>query len=143
MDTKTINKLLRREKCFIGTYSRDTLPNSIKENQALIVNTDPSDRPGEHWVAILMHSNGKGEYFDSYGLPPLHPEFIKFLDNNCYNGWTFNNTTLQCLSCITCGHFCVAYIKFRCLGHSYNDFISLFAKDLVFNDELINLYVNV
>ena len=143
MNTKTINKLLKNEKCYIGTYSRDMLPNQIKENQFLIVNTDTSDRQGEHWVAIIILSDGKGEYFDSYGLPPLHNEFLDFLDYNCPNGWKFNEVTLQCLSCITCGHYCVAYIKFRCLGHSLSEFVSLFGKDLVFNDELINLYIKI
>jgi len=119
------------------------MPNNIKPNQALIVNTDSSDKPGQHWIAISIGSNGKGKYFDSYGLPPLHHEFNDFLSKHCPNGWVFNDVTLQCLSCVTCGHYCVAYIKFKCLGHSLEEFTSIFAKDSYFNDDLIKLYISL
>ena len=39
-------------KYFDGIYSSDTL-NEIKEKPDLIIcNTDPSNKPGEHWVAL-------------------------------------------------------------------------------------------
>jgi len=43
MDSLTINHLLNGEKGFLGTFSRDTLPTSIKTNSSLIVNTDASN----------------------------------------------------------------------------------------------------
>ena len=27
-------------------------------------------KPGEHWIAVYFKNRGRGEYFDSYGLPP-------------------------------------------------------------------------
>ena len=97
MDTLTINKLLKKERCYLGTFSRDTLPRSIKNNFLFIVNTDPSTKPGEHWVAISKNSDGTGEYFDSYGLPPLHKEFITFMYECFPKGLNLNNSPLQCL----------------------------------------------
>ena len=45
-----------------------------------ICNTDPSDIPGQHWIAIALSKAGVGEYFDSVGLPPLKQEFSTFLE---------------------------------------------------------------
>ena len=143
MDTVTINKLLWKVKCFIGTFARDTFPQKICPNKGLIVNTDLSSLPGEHWIAIIINHDGTGEYFDSYGLPPLHSEFIKFMFNNCPNGWIYNDIALQCLACITCGHYCVAYIKLRCHGYTLDEFVSLFTRDVTTNDVLIRNYISI
>jgi hypothetical protein len=138
MDSITIRRFLKNANNFVGVFPRDLIPNNItKRPVSLIVNTDTSDKPGEHWVAIYLNENGSGEYFDSYGLPPLFDEFYFFLNTTCPLGWAYNKITLQCLSCITCGHYCVLYLKLRNLGYSYCDFISLFSYDLNKNDEIV------
>jgi hypothetical protein len=141
MDERTINQILINEKCFIGTFARDLLPYKVKGNKALIANTDPSSKPGEHWIAIIIKDDGTGDYFDSYGLPPMHKEFLQFLNKNCPNGWTYNSLTLQCFSCMTCGHYCIAYIKFRCNGYSYCDFVSHFSNNKYLNDDIVQNYL--
>jgi hypothetical protein len=138
MDSLQINNLMNEVKNYIGTFSRDTLPQNIsKGHKILIANTDTSYEPGEHWVCISLNKNKSGEYFDSYGLPPLHQEFIDFLNNNCPNGWGYSPVHLQCSTCITCGHYCVVFAKLRSMGVSYCNFLSLFTKDPVANDEII------
>ena len=142
MDTLTINRLLKNSKIFVGTFARDMIPYTItKRPLAFIANTDPSGKPGQHWIAICLNSDGSGEYFDSYGLPPLHNSFIKNLDYMCPLVWGYNPITLQCLSCITCGHYCVLFVKLRSLGYTFCDFISLFSKDLYQNELLIKRLV--
>jgi hypothetical protein len=143
MDTTTINKLLKNSKRFIGAYPRDMIPHNIKERPAgIIVNTDTSEKPGEHWIAIIIEKNGSGEYFDSYGLPPLHDDLHLYLNKMCPLGWGYNPITLQCLTCITCGHYCVFYVKLRLLGYSYCDIISLFSpNDLSYNENIIKKFV--
>ena len=37
---------------------------------ACVINSDTSDKKGEHWVAIYFDKNRRGEYFDSYGPTP-------------------------------------------------------------------------
>ena len=37
---------------------------------AYVINSDTSDKKGEHWVVVYFDKNRRGEYFDSYGLPP-------------------------------------------------------------------------
>ncbi len=89
MDTVLIRKLLKSFKCFKGVYPLDLIPTIKKKPIAIIVNTHPSDKPREHWVSIIISKDGIGEYFDSFGLPPLHAEFVKYLDKNCEKGWRF------------------------------------------------------
>ena len=44
-------------KYFDGVYSSDTLK-EIKEKPNLIIcNTDPSNKPGEHWVLFFFSEN--------------------------------------------------------------------------------------
>ena len=143
MDTIKINKNLIKIKGFIGTFSRDRLPKQMNKSCGLVANTDTSFEPGEHWIAIYIDENGIGEYFDSYGLPPLHQEFINFLNYNCPNGYFSNFKTLQCLTCVTCGHYCIAYIKMRSNGLSYDEFIKLFTNNQLTNDNLIQKYVKL
>ena len=53
---------------FDGVFSSDHLPTKPR---LLVSNTDPSDMPGEHWVAIYVDDDGRyGEYFDSLGRRP-------------------------------------------------------------------------
>ena len=143
MDTSTVNALLKNTRCYLGTYARDMLPSKIYRPGALIANTDPARLPGEHWVAMVFHSDGTGEYFDPYGLPPLHDEFITYMNYHCPLGWAYNPITLQCLSCVTCGHYCVLYVKFICNGKTYCDYISLFTyNNPILNDKIIRHLVN-
>lgn len=58
------------EPFFYGTVPCDGLPlNPEKlEKTAYIVNTDPSGRPGQHWIALWTENN-TCEMIGSYGLP--------------------------------------------------------------------------
>jgi len=130
-------------KNFIGVYARDTLPYRVQLPMALIVNTDKRSQPGTHWVAIYIDTNGVGEYFDSYGLPPLYMEFLEFLLVNAPNGYFCNKITLQCFDCVTCGKYCAAYCVTRLKGFTYAYFISLFTSNTYRNDELIKIYFDL
>jgi hypothetical protein len=68
MNTLEINQLLSDYQCFIGTFPRDLLPKKqIKKRPcALIVNTDDSTNPGQHWLAIYLDKNNNAEYLDSF-----------------------------------------------------------------------------
>jgi len=87
MDSLQIKKKLRNIKSFIGVYPRDALPDVGKRPVALIANTDSKYEPGEHWIAIILLKDGRGEYFDSYGLPTLHGDFQRYMSNMCPNKW--------------------------------------------------------
>ena len=143
MYANVIRKKMGSVPNFTGVYSRDTLPERISLPMGVIINTDESNKPGEHWVAIHIDESGIGEYFDSYGLPPMHREFWEFLLEHAPGGFFYNNIPLQCSVCVTCGEFCVAYLKLRLRGHTYCDFISLFSRNTLKNDSLVKRYFNL
>ena len=66
----------------------------------MVLNTDPADEPGEHWVAVYIHEDGKGEYFDSYGMAPP-PCFERFMQRQCVQ-WMWNKVQLQDLWTFLC-----------------------------------------
>ena len=74
MDTAQILCTLKDVPSFLGVYPSDILPPSITRSATLIVNTDPHTAKGSHWLAIHLNPRPYfGYFFDSYGLPPLHP----------------------------------------------------------------------
>ncbi len=143
MQSNQISKRLSSLKCFVGTFPRDLLPEKVNfRPAALVLNTDTSDKPGTHWVAIFLTTNGDGEYFDSFGFPPLTSDIERFMENNCINGWTTNNITFQtpALSS-TCGHYCILYLTHRCRGMSFQQFIAKFSRNTFLNDVLATQYM--
>ena len=142
MDTRDINYFLRKVKIFCGTYPRDCLPTRIKKRPAaLVVNTHPASKPGEHWTAIYLDKDGRGQYFDSYGLRPLSEDVIEFLNQNCPKGWNHNTITLQHILSQRCGQFCIIYIKFRNAGFSLEDFHSCFKPHALQNDAVLDHFM--
>ena len=47
-------------KSFLGVFSCDRLPIVSQLPCSLIMNTDPHDKPGQHWVAIYINAKRKG-----------------------------------------------------------------------------------
>ncbi|MCG8432192.1 MAG: hypothetical protein MJA29_13605, partial [Candidatus Omnitrophica bacterium] len=62
---KTVLKDKRLKKMFLGVFPSDELPEVTERPCCFIANTDASDAPGEHWIA--MYFDKYIEYFDSYG----------------------------------------------------------------------------
>ena len=145
MNSREIENLLRTNSdtrhWFRGVYARNRLPtrNNKLYPSAFVVNTDRNDQPGEHWVAFYFDENGHGEYFDSYGFPPFHKEFISFLKSYSVkrSTWTHNTIALQCTTSKVCGHYCIMYVYFRCKGYTLSEFVSLFDTDVQSNDVLV------
>ncbi len=145
MDTAQITHLLQcdpyTQDVFAGVYPRDHLPCAIKHYpRAYVCNTDPHTEDGEHWVAIYVDEYGRGEFFDSYGLPPLHRTFLKFLNRNC-SSWTFNEKQLQGLTSQVCGQYCVFYLLHRCRGLSMETIVHMFGTTFADNDVLVHDFV--
>lgn len=136
MNTNEINQLLSNYECFIGTFARDLLPKSIikKRPIALIVNTDKSDKPGQHWLGLFLATNGSAEVFDSFGINKLHNEILNFLKINNVKKLIYNPRQLQSITTSTCGAYCVLFVKFRCSGLDFCDVINLFTNDFIKND---------
>lgn len=136
--------LMKDTKCgtmFVGVFACDRLPTRLNQRgPALIVcNTDPHDRPGQHWVALYVEDSSYGEYFDSFGRPPEGP-FRTFLNQHCAR-WIFNERHLQSTISHFCGHYCIFYCLHRCRDKNINAIANLLTSDTGLNDYLVHNYV--
>ena len=76
-ETKSVFKKV----CALGQLEKPTFPS------AYVINSDPSTEPGEHWIAVYFDKHGRGEYFDSYGLPPASVD-LTWIPTLCQIGFT-------------------------------------------------------
>jgi hypothetical protein len=132
MNTHQVENLLRADcklsTIFEGVYASDRLPAFCgSSDTALVMNMDPSNRGGSHWVCIFIQ-NGRGEYFDSYGMAPPLEEFVNFLKRNC-KSWTYNREGLQSLDSNVCGHYCIWFLSERARGQSMECIVKQFSSD--------------
>ena len=137
---KELFEKLKSLTSFVGVFSSNNIPNIKIYPSSLIANSHPTNKPGEHWIAMYINEDKFGIYFNSYGLYPLNQEFEKFLNDHT-NNWIYNKTMLQSLNSTTCGHYCVLFILLITSGYSLNDIVSKFTKNTKINDLIIkNLY---
>jgi len=110
MNTNEIERFLKADtncrRFFQGVYSVDTLP----DRPSLLV-SDKSTKPGQHWIAIHVDDDGRGEYFDSFGRRPTK-QFEVYMNKHC-TVWTFNKRQLQSIIISFCG-YCCFYCMLRC-----------------------------
>jgi hypothetical protein len=98
---------------------------------AFVVNTDASDRPGEHWIAILISSQGHVYWFDSYGFTPgfYGKMFNRFC--NMFSNITWSNPhMLQSTVTDVCGEYVVMFIYLSHIGMTPEEIVSLFTINL-------------
>ena len=114
MDTQQLRQVLTRDlgSSFGGVYPRDLLPQTL-EKKAIVINTDPHDQPGAHWVCVYLNSPVV-EYFDSYGLAPMHRDIQDFIVR--HGKGVHNPHVYQALSTKVCGQYCVYYLHQRHRG---------------------------
>jgi hypothetical protein len=95
---------------------------------AFVVNTDASDRPGEHWIALLITSQGHVYWFDSYGFPPAFYDtmFNRFCDMFSSITWS-NPYRLQSAVTDVCGEYVVMFIYLSHIGMTPQQIVSLFS----------------
>ena len=108
-----------------------------------MANTDPSSKPGTHWVvAFYFPSKERGEFFDSYGHPPnyYNDSFKNFLDTHSHE-WSFNNRKLQSGWSDVCGQYCIFYLSHRARGQSMKKIVQLFGNNTEQNDSKVAWFV--
>jgi len=139
MNTNDINNVIGDLDCFMGTYAKDQLPikTFIKRPLGFIINTDPSYKSGEHWVALFITDMNKAEYFDSFGQDPICCEILELLKFNNISEIIYNHKRIQSIFSISCGAFCILYLKMRCNKYSFHEFLKLFSSNTLNNEILI------
>ena len=66
-DNLQLNKLgiyLFRDKKFIGVFTSDKIM-KLKNNEMCIVNTDPTNKTGQHWCALYVYKD-KIYFYDTF-----------------------------------------------------------------------------
>ena len=135
MNTDQIVRILKHVNKFQGVFSADTLPDYPR---LLVCNTDPSTKPGIHWIAIYVN-DGRGEYFDSFGRPP-EGVFETYMNRHC-TVWTFNKRQLQSIISSFCGFYCCVYCICRSRELDLPRIVSMFTNDTGFNDYIVHRFI--
>lgn len=72
---------------------------SVERPRLPVCNTDPSDKPRKHWIAICVNSKKRGDYSGSFGQKP--PGFLA--DYTSIGNWIRNARQLQSVISSYCG----------------------------------------
>ena len=127
---------------FYGTVPCDRLPRTLPQEgpTAYIVNTDPHDEPGRHWIAIWTEGN-VSEIMDSYGLSlevyGTTDPIVEWLNRHS-KYQLHNRQSLQSLFSQSCGDYALMYLIDRAEGRSMQQFLNRFKKnDYVNNDRKV------
>ena len=148
-----IQEYYQNEPKFNGVFSRDNLPNTIKNGvkrreQAYVINLDEYRDIGTHWVALYINNNTV-TYFDSFGVEYIPKEIMKFIGSieqsssaKVRNKKIITNIyRIQAYDSIMWGYFCIGFINFKFNGNSLTDYTRLFLpNDFKKNDDIILKY---
>ena len=127
-----IQAYYQNEPRFNGVFSRYNLPKIIK-NGAYVINLDEYYDIGTHWVALYVN-NKTVTYFDSFGVEHIPKEIMKFID---HKNIITNIFRIQAYDSITCGYFCIGFIRFMFNDNSLTNFTNLFLpNDFKRNDDI-------
>ena len=132
-------KYYENESRFNGVYSRDNLPNKIKDG-AYVINLDEYSDIGTHWIALYVKNNDI-TYFDSFGVEHVPKEIKAFIKNRNNK---INIFRIQAYNSIMCGYFCIGFIDFMFKGKSLTEYANHFSpNDFKKNDDtILNYFMN-
>ena len=108
-----IQNYYQNEPRFIDVYSRDNLPDKIKDG-AYVINLDEYCDFRTHWIALYVN-NKTVTYFDSFGIEHIPKEVKKFIGNR---NVISNIYRMQNYDSIMCGYFCIGFIDYMFKGKS-------------------------
>lgn len=113
-------------KYFIGVFAADTIPKP--STGCYIFNTDPIAKPGTHWQARFIESDGTIEHFDSYGRPS--------------KAASYNTKRIQGPLSSACGQYCLYYLCHKVRGRRMKEIMNDFSADYVLNDLSVTEFIN-
>ena len=119
-----LRKHYENESRFNGVYSRDNLPNKIKDG-AYVINLDEYSDIGTHWIALYVKNNDI-TYFDSFGVEHIPKEIIKFIGRK---NVIVNIFRIQAYDSIMCGCFSIGFINFMFKGKTLTEYTNLFSPN--------------
>lgn len=138
MNTKQIWQALTSnnvtEPYFDGVFPADRIKYIKKKPKLIICNTDPSNKPGKHWVLFYFNDRSV-DFYDSLGKDPSHygEEFVNLIQkfSTAYNKVNYRT---QPLNSNLCGYYCLYFAYGRCKGYSMEYIVnSMLSSEKVIN----------
>ena len=132
LSSDPIAQLFRIRICAI-----DQLPNRVDSYPSgWIVNNQPSNREGQHWLALWIPNSTYAEFFDSFGKPPSYYGLDVFLERLNLR-YRYNNQSLQNEYSQTCGLYVLFYLMMKTRGYALARIQDEFGTDTKVNDDRI------
>ena len=119
-----IQKYYQNEPRFNGVYSRDNLPDKIKD-KAYEINLDEYSDIGTRWITLYALNNN-ATYFDSFGVEHIPKEIKIIIDKSVV---VTNIFRMKAYDSVMCGYFCIGFIDFMLAGKTLTDFTNLFSPN--------------
>ena len=148
MNSKQLLDLVHNEpilKRFVkGVYASNTVPEVVtRYPSAFIINTEPLPLPGEHWIAVIIHSSSEADFFDSLGKPPKnYKEIENFIFKNS-KYCNFRCKRLQPSYSDLCGLYVLVFLISRlCLKLSLSSVYALFSSSIQRNDNFVRSFIH-
>jgi len=145
MNTNQILKCIREDSILntqcSGVFALDKILPLDGFPTCCIVNTDPHNHPGSHWVAVFIDHDRNGDYFDSYGRKPHKKPLLQHMKKHCID-WVWNEKLLQCPYSSVCGQYCLYFLYHRVRGETMSSIMNRFGGNLEENDLLVCRWVN-
>ena len=127
-----ITKYYENKSRFNGVYSKDNLPNKIKD-VAYVINLDEYSDIATHWVALYVKTDDI-TYFDSFGVEHISKEIIKFIGRPSSSALLLKNVManifrIRAYDSIMCGYFCIGFINFMHKDKRLTEYTNLFSTN--------------
>ena len=134
-----IEAYYQNEPRFNGVYSRDNLPDKIKDG-AYVINLDEYYDIGTHWIALYVN-NKTVTYFSLFEIEHISKEVKNFVNKK---NTIANIFRIQAYDSVMCGYFCIGFIHYMFMGKSLTDCTNLFSpNNFKKNDDIIlNYFLN-
>ena len=111
-DTSQLRTCCKRDpfisQTFLDVFAADKIPDRLTRPSCFIANTDPSHKPGQHWIAVILRRNGESLFLDSYGNSPTHynPLHWRRLENLHKSPYDLQQETST-----VCGDWCLYFLR--------------------------------
>ena len=120
---------------FGGVYSKDQLPELIKDKFYIVNLQDHDEGGGTHWTCFYYNYPSTSIYFDSYGF--ISPRDVQ----KRISPYIFNEKDIQDFNSSACGWYCIAFIKFlhdkTNKEEMFKTFLKLFKLETIKNDKIL------
>lgn len=135
LDNTQIDKIMNKYRGFKGTFPKDHFYKAIREitpksRGGAVLNLDPSDEPGSHWIAAFWDGRPNGshtvEYVDSFGRDPpkeIKDDLLRIpkkLEADEHLKLKVNGVKKQDPKSVSCGFHAVNFLMNRFRGHPFS-----------------------